>query len=95
MTYSLLTTAQAADRLHVTRHLMEMWRMRHTGPEYTRIDGKVHYTQEALEQWVMQSNPSLPRPHESEMARQYREARERVQRRLIKSKLERMKREEP
>jgi len=48
----LLSTFQAADYLGVPRETLAVWRMRKTGPRYSKIGRHVKYRQADLDAWV-------------------------------------------
>ena len=46
----LLTTAEAAARLHIGKHTLEVWRMRGEGPVYRKVGGRlVRYAEADLD----------------------------------------------
>jgi excisionase family DNA binding protein len=52
----LLTTAEAAARLSVGKHTLEVWRMQRQGPAYRKLGGRiVRYAAADLEAFVAAS----------------------------------------
>jgi len=50
---TLLTPADAASRLSVTKKTLENLRLRGVGPEFVRINSRcVRYSEQALTKWV-------------------------------------------
>jgi hypothetical protein len=75
---ALLTTAQAAERLHVTQHLMEVWRTRERGPRFVKVGAHVFYRAEDLAEFVGGTTPQ--QKHKASVRRveaRLRDARER------------------
>ena len=48
----LLSTFEAAEFLGVPRETLAVWRMRKTGPRYSKIGRHVKYRQADLDAWV-------------------------------------------
>lgn len=47
-----LTTAEAAESLRVTTRTLQRWRREGVGPEYLRMEGRIYYTTELLEEYL-------------------------------------------
>jgi len=56
----LLSTFQAAEYLGVPRETLAVWRMRKTGPRYSKIGRHVKYWQADLESWVESHSIGVP-----------------------------------
>lgn len=54
----LMTTAQAAEVLGVSRRFLEISRHRGDGPEYVKVGSAVRYRPSALESWIEQRTVS-------------------------------------
>lgn len=49
---SLITPDTLADRLEVTRRVVDEWRVRGTGPVYIRVGRTVRYEPAAVDAWL-------------------------------------------
>lgn len=51
-----LTTAELAAELKRTAHTLERWRRLRIGPPYLRLQGRVLYDRQAVEQWLQEQS---------------------------------------
>jgi excisionase family DNA binding protein len=49
---SLLTPAQLASELHVSKQTLAKWRLSGDGPRYRKLGGAVRYDRAEVEEWV-------------------------------------------
>ena len=49
---SLLSTAQLADELSISRRTLEAWRLSGTGPRFVKIGRLVRYRRATIDAWL-------------------------------------------
>lgn len=47
-----LTSTEAAKQLHVTPRTLRTWRKHKKGPAYLRVESRIWYTQEFIDQYL-------------------------------------------
>ena len=57
---SFMTAQQVADFLtragvQTSARTLDAWRLKGTGPDYVRIEGRIRYRREAVRQWLEQA----------------------------------------
>ena len=48
----LLTPREVAEKLKVTVQCLNQWRSARKGPRFVKIEGKVRYKSDELQQWI-------------------------------------------
>lgn len=49
---ALLSEEQAAEILHAKKQTLRAWRVRRKGPPYFKLNGRVLYKPQDLEEWI-------------------------------------------
>ena len=47
-----LTSSQAAEKLHLKPNTLEIWRHKNRGPKYSKIGGKILYSEHDIKAYV-------------------------------------------
>nr|ANY57915.1 Excionase [uncultured bacterium] len=68
MGHELLTPAELGAMIHKTTDALRGWRDRATGPQPTKIGGRVYYRREDVDTWLTEQAEASRRAWESRVA---------------------------